>query len=96
MTEDKRKCAECLNDFDFEDLTNAGDEIFCMGCYEELSNKAVSTHCSECKTKTPVFKLHTVFNEKTMEPANVCETCQLTVKHLIKYPVRGLHYSDNS
>ena len=54
------------------------------------------TYCQECKKPTPVFDLHTVFNEKIMEPVNVCEKCKITENHLIKYPVEGLHYNDNS
>jgi len=54
------------------------------------------THCEHCKKPTEKWDLTTVFDERVMETMNVCEKCQLTVKYLVKYPVSGLHFNDNS
>jgi hypothetical protein len=39
---DQRICAECLKSFDFEDLTHAGDEIFCLKCYDKLESPNIA------------------------------------------------------
>ena len=49
--------------------------------------------CESCKAEA---KLTYAFNEKTMEKELVCDECRLEKNHLIEYPVKGLHYGDNS
>jgi hypothetical protein len=52
--------------------------------------------CQSCKRATDEEATFIAFDEKDMLKKKVCLDCKLTKKHLVNYPVKGLHYGDNS
>ena len=67
----------------------------------DMDNQLNTTVCTGCKDTMDPMQSYQCFDNKTMEKAYICSICRIDTPNYYKgrfekYPVKGLHFGDNS